>query len=219
MTLYSDRFKTLTHAYKLAEKENKAFLEASRNLALYKSQLAYVRGIATSLSMLEAIISTQENAWQEAVLRKLESEITQALAFVYPQDGYQVKLSARVLRGKVHVEGAVRSYFTDEMPGELSESQGCLFQQIVSFSALLGIMDLLNVGTVYIDEAFSGAAKANMPKITALLKYYQDRGFNIILIAQDTTLSLGMDANTLVLERSLDNKTTVKQVGGAQNGT
>lgn len=216
--MYSDRLKTLARAYQIAEKENKTFTEASSGLAKYRSQLAYVKGIATSLTMLDALIAKQENAWQEAVLRRLESEIMQALAFVYPQDGYHVELNTRVLRGKVHVEGTVRSYFTDMMPGELSESQGCLFQQIVSFAALIGIMDLLQVGTVYVDEAFSGAAKVNIPKINALLGMYQQRGFNIILIAQDTTLALGIEANTLILERSLDNKTTVHQTGGVEHG-
>lgn len=216
--MYSERLRTLARAYKLAERENRVFADAQEKLAQAKLKQGYVNGIATSLTMLDALIVKQENAWQESVLRKLEAEIMQALSYVYPSDGYSVSLNTRVLRGKVHVEGAVRSYFTDMMPGELADSQGCLFQQIVSFSALIGIMDLLHVGTVYVDEAFSGVAKANVEKINALLKMYQKRGYNIILIAQDTSVALGIEANTLILERSLDNKTIVTQIGGALNG-
>lgn len=216
--MYSDRLRTLSRAYKIAERENKAFIEAQESLAQARVQQAYVSGIATSLTMLDALIAKQENAWQESVLRKLEAEIMQALAYVYPSDGYSVSLATRVLRGKVHVEGTVRSYFTEMMPGELADSQGCLFQQTVSFAALIGIMDLLHVGTVYVDEAFSGVAKANVSKINALLKMYQERGYNIILIAQDTSVALGIEANTLILERSLDNKTIVTQIGGAVHG-
>ena len=98
------------------------------------------------------------------------------------------------------------------MPGELSDSQGCLFQQVVSFAALVGIMDLLRVNTVYVDEAFSGVARANIEKITALLNMYQQRGYNIVLIIQDDSVAKSVEANTLMLSRSLDNKTTVLQV-------
>lgn len=212
--MYSDRLRTLVRAYKSAERNNKAYTEAFNSLAEAKAQLQYANGIAASLAMLDALIAKQENLWQESVLRKLEAEITQALAFVYPDDGYSISLTTRVLRGKVHVEGTVKSYFTQMIPGELADSQGCLFQQIVSFAALIGLMDLLHVATVYVDEAFSGVAKANISKINALLRMYQERGFNIILIAQDTSLALGIKSNTLVLERSLDNKTTVHQAGG-----
>lgn len=211
--MYSDRLRTLVRAYRNAKRNNDAYSEALSNKAEADARLSYAKGIAVSLSMLNAIIAQQENIWQESVLRKLEAEIMQALAYVYPEDGYSVELSTRVLRGKVHVEGVVRSYFTNMMPGELADSQGCLFQQIVSFAALIGLMDLMKVSTVYIDEAFSGVAKANIGKINSLLRMYQERGINIILIAQDMSIASGIPANTLVLERSLDNKTTIHQQG------
>ena len=212
--MYADRLRGLEKAYKLAAKENDSFLQTKSEIDYIKSQLLYVGGLASGLSMLDAIIAKQENDWQEFVLRKLEAEITQALAFVYPSDGYKVSLQARVLRGKIRIEGSVSSYFTKNMPGELSDSQGCLFQQIVSFAALVGIMGLVNVGTIYVDEAFSGVAKNNIDKINSLLKMYQERGFNIILIAQDVSIASGISANTLFLTRSVDNKTSITQIGG-----
>lgn len=215
--MYADRLRGLEKAYKLAAKENDSFLQTKSEIDYIKSQLLYVGGLASGLSMLDAIIAKQENDWQEFVLRKLEAEITQALAFVYPSDGYKVSLQARVLRGKIRIEGSVSSYFTKNMPGELSDSQGCLFQQIVSFAALVGIMGLVNVGTIYVDEAFSGVAKNNIDKINSLLKMYQERGFNIILIAQDVSIANGILANTLFLTRSVDNKTSIMQIGGNSN--
>lgn len=215
--MYADRLRGLEKAYKLAAKENDSFLQTKSEIDYIKSQLLYIGGLASGLSMLDAIIAKQENDWQEFVLRKLEAEITQALAFVYPSDGYKVSLQARVLRGKIRIEGSVSSYFTKNMPGELSDSQGCLFQQIVSFAALVGIMGLVNVGTIYVDEAFSGVAKNNIDKINSLLKMYQERGFNIILIAQDVSIANGILANTLFLTRSVDNKTSIMQIGGNSN--
>ena len=215
--MYADRLRGLEKAYKLAAKENDSFLQTKSEIDYIKSQLLYVGGLASGLSMLDAIIAKQENDWQEFVLRKLEAEITQALAFVYPSDGYKVSLQARVLRGKIRIEGSVSSYFTKNMPGELSDSQGCLFQQIVSFAALVCIMGLVNAGTIYVDEAFSGVAKNNIDKINSLLKMYQERGFNIILIAQDVSIASGISANTLFLTRSVDNKTSIMQIGGNSN--
>lgn len=211
--MYSDRLRTLTRAYRNAERNNQAYTKALNSKAEAESRLLYAQGMAGGLSVLNSIIAHQENIWQDSVLRKLEAEIMQALSYVYPEDGYSVELTTRVLRGKVHVEGTVRSYFTKMMPGELSDSQGCLFQQIVSFAALTGIMDLMKVSTVYIDEAFSGVAKSNISKITALLEMYQKRGLNIVLIAQDRSIASGIPANILFLERSIDNKTRIHQQG------
>lgn len=215
--MYSERLSGLTRAYKLAQKENASYEQTKLEVDCIKTQLNYVNSIAAGLYMLDAIITQQENDWQGFVLRKLEAEIVQALAFVYPEDGYKISLSARVLRGKIRIEGKTSSYFTASMPGELSDSQGCLFQQIVSFAALIGIMDLVGVNTVYVDEAFSGVAKSNISKITALLRIYQERGYNIILIAQDAEIAEGIEANTLFLSRSIDNKTSVSQYGGAHH--
>lgn len=214
--MYSARLQTLVKAYKNVERNNATYTEALKNLSTLKTKLSYVNGLAAALTMLEAIIAQQETKWQDSVLRALEAEIVQALSFVYPTDGYTVSLSARVYRGKIRVEGTVRSYFTNEMPGELSESQGCLFQQIVSFAALVQIMKILGVDTVYIDEAFSGVARTNIPKINRLLQHYKEQGCNIIMIAQDTNIALGIEANTLILERSLGNKTTVHRRGGVE---
>ena len=210
--MYTERLNTLVKAYKVAEKNNRLYEESQRSIADVNNKLAYINGLSGSLQLLESLIVEQENQWQDAVLRFLEAEIMQDLAFVYPSDGYSVTLSSRVLRGKIHIEASVRSYFTNEMLGDISDTQGRLFQQIVSFAALVGVMKILGVNTVYVDEAFSGAAKANVTKVNKLLSSISERGYNIILIAQDSTMSESISANTLLLSRSLDNKTSVLQI-------
>lgn len=214
--MYGERLHTLSRAYKNAERNNSTFKEAQHSLAKYRAQLNYVNGLAGGLTVLDAIIAEQEKAWQDNILRTLESEIMQGLSFVYPTDGYSVSLSTRILRGKVHVEGTVHSYYTQNIDGDVADTQGRLFQQIVSFAALVAVMTILGVNTIYVDEAFSGAAEANLVKINKLLQYYNERGLNIILIAQSTRMAIGIDANTLILTRSLDNKTTIHQSGGAE---
>ena len=213
-SLYSDRLKVLKKAYRTATKNNAVYTDASKSVAEIRAQIGYIRGIGHGLRLLESIIAEREKEWREAVLRDIEAEIMQDLSFVYPDDGYSVKLSSRILRGKVHVDAYASSYFSGDISGDVCDSQGRLFQQIVSFAALIGVMRILNVNTIYIDEAFSGASKKNVSKINRLLKSVQERGINIILIAQDTSMAYGIDANSLILTRSLDNKTSITQIGG-----
>ena len=209
--MYSGRLNTLTHAFKAARKSNENYTYMRNKLRDTELKMQYAMGVNSGLSFLDTIIATQENEWQSAILRKLESEILSALSFVYPSDGYSVKLSARVLRGKVHIESNIGSYFLGEISGDVASTQGRLFQQVVSFAALLCVMDILGIQTIYVDEAFSGVAKANIPKINALLKSYQERGFNLIIIAQDVAMATGIESNTLLLSRSTDNKTSIVQ--------
>lgn len=207
--MYVDRLNLLTRAYRTAQKGNKVYEDAQSNVAKYTQQLNYMTGIQGGLAVVNGIIVDRERQWQEAVQQMLEVKIAEYLSYVYPADGYNVVLTTRVLRGKVHVEGEVRSYFADKIVGDVSETQGRLFQQVVSFAALVTVMEILGVNTVYADEVFFGAAKANVVKINALLRHLQEKGFNLILIAQDTNLAQGIEANVLFLKRSLDNKTTI----------
>ena len=215
--MYSQRLKTLTKAYKVAQRNNKTYSDAIAYQSSCKSKLLYIDNIAGSLQMLDKLIANEESSWQDMVLRILEDEITRDLAYVYETDGYTVNLSTRVLRGKIRVEAQVHSYFMPDVPGDISDTQGRLFQQIVSFAALVGIMRILKVQTIYIDEAFSGAVTDNVQKINKLLAHVQSRGFNLVIIAQNAEMSRGISANTLFLTRSIDNKTTVRMLGGLAN--
>lgn len=212
--MYSDRLRILTKAYRRADQANKRYNNAVKSRDIYIKQSEYLGGLNECLKVLSAMIAGQEEQWQHSVLKLLEAEIMQDLAYIYPSDGYQVTLSTRILRGKIRVDAKVQSYFSNIIPGDVADTQGRLFQQVVSFAALIGIMKILGVETVYVDEAFSGASKQNVVKINALLRSFQERGFNIILIAQDTSMAAGMEANTLLLSRSLDNKTQVQQIRG-----
>ena len=212
--MYSARLKTLKRAYSAAKKNNEAYNRALEYSNSCKSKLVYIDDIAGSLKLLDAIIAKEENDWQAMVLRILEEEIARDLSYIYDTDGYTVSLRSRVLRGKIRVEASVRSYFMADVPGDISSTQGRLFQQIVSFAALIGIMEILKIKTVYIDEAFSGAVTDNIPKINRLLEYVRSRGFNLVIIAQNAELARNLEANVLFLTRSIDNKTTVKMLGG-----
>ena len=106
-----------------------------------------------------------------------------------------------------------------DFPGKISGTQGRLFQQVVSFAGLIGVMSLLGIKTIYIDEAFSGSAKKNIGKLNRLLLHLKERGFNLVIIAQDIAMAEGLPANRMLLSRSVDNKTTIIQEVDEDNGT
>lgn len=208
--MYAERLKLLKRAYSRAERENNLYQECVAQIAELKRKKEYIESLMIATKNLNTVIAKEEQVWREAVLRFLEAEIAEYLDFVYPNDGYCVQLSTRLLRGKLTVEASVRSYCSGVIPGSVSDSQGRLFQQIVSFAALLGIMKILGVNTVYIDEAFSGCSKGNMMQVNAILERVRAKGFNLVLIAQDSTLAQNIAGNILLLERTLDNKTIVR---------
>lgn len=215
--MYGARMRTLSRAYKAAERNNKFFTDALEQQILQEKQLDFLVGLQEQLKTLDLGITTEESKWREAILSILETEIVTDLAYVFPNDGYNVKLTPRVLRSKIHIEASVSSTFSGDLPGRIRGTQGRIFQQVVSFAALIGVMSLLGIDTVYEDEAFSGSSKRNVKKLNSLLLSLKKRGFNLILIAQDTSMADGIDANRLILHRSLDNKTTVLQEVGADN--
>lgn len=209
--MYSARLNTLRRAYKSAERGNALHNDAVSKQQLIQSQSDFLCGLAEHAKALDLEITNQESKWRDGILSVLSEEIANDLSFVYPMDGYNVTLSTKVLRGKIHIDATVQSAFNKDFPGKIKGTQGRLFQQIVSFAALIGVMSLLGIKTIYIDEAFSGSAKKNVTKLNKLLLHLKERGFNLVLIAQDLNMAEGIPANRMFLSRSIDNKTTIVQ--------
>lgn len=215
--MYSERLRVLKRAYTTARSNNELYSETQKKAALQRKQVAFLGGMHMELKKLNDAITLKESEWRQAVLTMLEAEIARDLEYVYPTDGYRVQLSPRIARGRIHIDARVVSTFASEIPGKIQGTQGRLFQQVVSFAALRGVMSLLDVKTIYIDEAFSGASKRNVKKLNRLLASLDERGHNLVLIAQDTTMADSLPANRLILTRSLDNKTKVVQEESVRN--
>lgn len=214
--MYADRIRVLDRAYASAAKHNKLYDSAKKEQLLYQQQCDFLTGLQTQLQIFDLKLTEEESTWREGILSLLESEIINDLTYVFPTDGYNVKLQSRVVRGRIHIEASVMSTFSGKIPGRIRSTQGRIFQQVVSFAALIGVMVLLGIDTAYFDEAFSGSSKRNVRKLNALLEHLKQRGLNLIIIAQDTAMAKGLGANTLYFSRSVDNKTAVTQEVGAE---
>lgn len=209
--MYGSRMRTLVRAYNNVAKNNKAYQEAEELCAQQKIKLDFLQSTHYQLQSLSKKITEEEGFWRDGILSTLEAEIMEDLAWVYPTDSYCVKLTSRVLRGKIHIESSVSSTYSKSLSGKIKNMQGRLFQQVVSFSALHGVMLLLGVKTAYIDEAFSGSSRKNIRRLNGLLSHLSERGFNLVMIAQDTAMADGISANRIFLKRTIDNKTLIAQ--------
>lgn len=216
--MYGARMRTLTKAYRSAERSNGVYTAALQEQVLQERQLNFLVGLQEQLKSLDLNITSEESKWREAILSILETEIVTDLNYVFPDDGYNIQLSTRVLRGKIHIEAKVASTFAGNIPGKIRSTQGRFFQQVVSIASIIGVMELLGIRTVYVDEAFSGASEYNVRKVNKLLAKLKERGFNLVVIAQNTSMANGIAANRLFLQRSLDNQTIITQEVGALDG-
>lgn len=210
--MYSQRLKTLTRAYKNVQKTNEYYssLESTRNDLMFK--IGKVRALGDLCQTLELTITNGEKAWREGILSAIEDEISKWMNVIYPADGYETKLSLRVLRGKLHLNATVRSFNINGGSISIKGSQGRLFQQVVSFAAIVAIMSLQGVKTVYVDEAFSGASKKNIILAGTLIDEVARSGFNLVVIAQDHNIIQTPDCTQYVLSRTVDNKTSIVKV-------
>lgn len=206
--MFSSRLSALKRTMGVIKKSNTAFTEAKSSYNQHESRVKFLEGMQYYLKTFTLSVTENESLWRESLLKVLEYEIMKGLAVVFPTDGYTVKLESSVSRGNIHITASVSSRIS-EFPGRIVNTQGRLFQQIVSFMALLSIMSLLGVKTIYIDELFSGSSLENIEKLNTLLRTVGEQGYNIIMIAQNASIADGMEVNRLVLSRTESNRTIV----------
>lgn len=209
--MFAQRIDVLRSACALVERNNKQFIEYNNALNQATVKLTRIAALTESLKKLDALVAKTESEWRDNVLRYLEDSISEDLSVVFPEDGYQISLSASVSRGKIHIETSVTSCVSDAISGPIRDTQGCLFQEIVSFSALVSIVKLLGIHTVYVDEAFSGASPENFIKLNKMLQRVKESGVNLVLISQSDYFE-GLGGNYLFVGRNLSNQTQIKQV-------
>ena len=211
----SKRLNLLKKAYTRMKKDNERYGELLKELAGVKEILIDLDKLSEECKILNSVILSTEEMWRDATLRKIEEEISWALSVVFPSDGYEVSLRVRTLRGKLHLSATVTSFNIPNSSLVIKKTQGRLFQQVVSIASVVAIMDMLGVRTIYIDEAFSGASPANIILAGDMLMAWVERGFNLVIIAQNLNIIRSADANIFRLSRTAYNQTIIEQ-GGVQ---
>ena len=207
---YLSRFQTLDKAYRNIEKMNELYKTTKENVEKYSIKLERIHTLQYFLKRSKNIIAHGEKEWRDAITQLLEAEINKNLTLIFPSDQYHISLEYEVVRNKIHLKPRISSKDFEKI--KINKSQGRLLTQIASVSAVIAIMKLQGISTIYIDEAFSGSSKENLEKVGGMIAEILKEGINLTMIVQNTSIAASLpDAHIYHFSRSVLNETTISE--------
>ena len=207
---YLSRFQTLDKAYRNIEKMNELYKVTKENIEKYNIKLERIHTLQYFLKRSKNIIAHGEKEWRDAITQLLEAEINKNLTLIFPSDQYRISLDYEVVRNKIHLKPRISSKDFEKI--KINKSQGRLLTQIASVSAVIAIMKLQGIQTIYIDEAFSGSSKENLEKVGNMIAEILKEGINLTMIVQNTSIAANLpNAHIYHFSRSILNETTISE--------
>ena len=205
---YLSRLQTLTKAYQNIEKTNELYKNTKEKMEQYTVKLERIGTLQFFLKRSKQIIANSEKEWRDAITQLLEAEINKNLTLIFPADNYHISLDYEVVRNKIHLKPRISSKDFDKI--KIDKSQGRLLTQVASASAVIAIMKLQGINTIYIDEAFSGSSKENLEKIGGMIAEILNDNINLVMIVQHSNIAANLpDAHIYHFSRSILNETTI----------
>ena len=207
---YLNRLNTLSKAYNTLSKENYLYETTKETIERYNLKLNKINTLQYFLKRAKQIVAKSEKEWRDAITQLLEAEINKNLAIIFPFDNYRISLDYEVVRNKIHLKPRISSKDFEKI--KINKSQGRLLTQIASASAVIAIMKLQGISTIYIDEAFSGSSKENLEKVGGMVAEILSEGINLIMIVQHSVIASNLpDAHIYYFNRSTSNETTITE--------
>lgn len=205
---YLSRLQTLTKAYQNIEKTNELYKNTKEKMEQYTVKLERIGTLQFFLKRSKQIIANSEKEWRDAITQLLEAEINKNLTLIFPADNYHISLDYEVVRNKIHLKPRISSKDFEKI--KINKSQGRLLTQVASASAVIAIMKLQGINTIYIDEAFSGSSKENLEKIGGMIAEILNDNINLVMIVQHSNIAANLpDAHIYHFSRSILNETTI----------
>lgn len=205
---YLSRLQTLTKAYQNIEKTNELYKNTKEKMERYTVKLERIGTLQFFLKRSKQIIANSEKEWRDAITQLLEAEINKNLTLIFPADNYHISLDYEVVRNKIHLKPRISSKDFEKI--KIDKSQGRLLTQVASASAVIAIMKLQGINTIYIDEAFSGSSKENLEKIGGMIAEILNDNINLVIIVQHSNIAANLpDAHIYHFSRSILNETTI----------
>ena len=184
---YLSRLQTLTKAYQNIEKTNELYKNTKEKMERYTVKLERIGTLQFFLKRSKQIIANSE---------------------IFPADNYPISLDYEVVRNKIHLKPRISSKDFEKI--KIDKSQGRLLTQVASASAVIAIMKLQGINTIYIDEAFSGSSKENLEKIGGMIAEILNDNINLVIIVQHSNIAANLpDAHIYHFSRSILNETTI----------
>lgn len=158
--------------YKSLEKDYNTVLEIHDELKQY-------------VNLLEIFITactTEDNAYRERRKEYMTSYIDENLNIIFPDEGFRSKLEFDYKYKSQMVALTLIDKFGIERMPRLSE--GMMLQQLISFSASIGLAECMGKNKIFMDEAFSASSPENLTKVGRLVEHLISKGFQLIVIEQ-----------------------------------
>lgn len=207
MTTFAQRLRVIDRAFDRISKANEEYLRTLNEIKSYEQKLELSLFLKEDLVKLSHVIVSSEKQWRETVLIVIEREVQRYLDIIYPDDNYIVHLDAVIKYSRVKLQVTVSSNNFRDLK---IKSQGTLFKQIVSLASVSAIMKLKGIYTIYVDEAFSGASKYNLPIVGKIIEELRNDGMNLVLIVQHKDIAHSIvDVNEIHITREIGNITKI----------
>lgn len=195
MDLEKYRLLNRNYAFKISqytEKINRAKVTNEQRSDLQEKKQASDELLANLLKYMNVLQVIKSRAVKENEdfrtrrLDLLSSSISENLATIFPDEGYDVKVSCSFNR-RDNINLTVTNQRMETMSPKMSS--GKLQQYLISFSSICCITKALGKKAVYVDEAFGASSTANLPLIGDLIgKLSSEDGMQLILVSQNAAL-------------------------------
>lgn len=188
------------------KKENSKFeeIKASLQTATVASDSLYI--YTSLLSRVYKDLKAEEVRYKETRISEIDKEITNVLATVIPEEGFQAKIATNF---KYRTERADLTLVTPTGHKRFPEiSNGGMVQQMVGVGSSVAISRYLGLEMCLMDEAFSLCHPSNKPKLAETVKDMVDSGIQVIMIEQYDDGYRNLTRREFLLEKNIQEKKT-----------
>lgn len=151
-----------------------------------------------SQKSLYAILKTTDSKYKEDRLSFVTEIIKSNIDSIFPDADLTPKLNYTTKRNKQTLDLVLVDRYGNERHPKNTE--GGLYQQLISFSSSMSIVFLKGSKIFYIDEAFGNGSPANRAKVGNIINDYASRGIQIILITQSDELFINIPRREIRLQ-------------------
>lgn len=167
--------------------------EANKQIKKLRSRESYAKllmenidNYLNKLKFLKKVIIVEETNFRERRIDYINTNITEALLKIFPEENFTASVDCDIYRGKSYAQLVLRDPSGNERLPHIQEGKMC--QYLISFAAVKGVTTALGSDVIYIDEAFGAASSDNIQKMGPILNEIVESGVQIILVSQNSNL-------------------------------
>lgn len=149
--------------------------------------------------LLDRMAVEEENDYKKRRLDYLTAYINNNLNFIFPSQNLTAEIDSEVKYKSQNVSLRLIDGHGNQRIPYINE--GKLFQELISFSASVGLAECLNLTSFYMDEAFAASSPENLSKVGKMLRDMLERGFQIFLIEQKDDIYKDLPRREIILHK------------------